>query len=447
MQRHVTLDVTVDYTTPKLSGSITYELENWTTRPAGEVSFIVNRLMSVSSVHNAAGRELAYTQDVVRFSDDSIRQVTQVRVRLPGRVPPGGRTTLRLDYAGYLVGYTEVGWLYVKDHIDTAFTIIREDALAFPVIGGNVNAANRKRPRPDFTYDAAVRVPSQYVVATGGTSTRTPHEDGTATWRYTSSAPSPFLNIAIAPFDTIGDSVLRVFYFRADSLGALRLMASAQTALKTFTQWFGPPHRALTLTITEIPDGFGSQASLVGGIIQTASAFRDPTHLGELYHELSHIWNARDTEHPSPRWNEGLATFLEKLMRERLDGWTGREEGYAQAIANMKTRIAEDSLLRRVPFIDYGKHDLTGASYRVGDLMFATMYDLLGEEQFNRVLGGYYQQFADSGTTRDFVAFAKRVASPDLLVFFDDWMMTPRWTERLAAAASIRDLASGYRSR
>ncbi len=399
--RHVTLDVRVDYTGRTLTGSMTYDLENWTTRPAGEVSFLVNRLMEVSGVRGAAGGALAYTQDVVRVSDDPI-------------------------------------W---------AFTILREDALAFPSIGGTMNAANRKRPRPDFTYDAAVRVPSRYLVATGGAATRTPHEDGTTTWRYASGVPSPFLNIAIAPFDTIVDGGVRVFYFPADSAGARRLMTSAQTALRTLTQWLGPPRGVLTLTITEIPDGWGSQASLVGGIIQTASAFRDPTRLGELYHELSHLWNAPDTDNPSPRWNEGLAMLLQHLMRERLDGWTGRADFYEREIATVRASVAEDTSLGRVPFIDYGKRDMTGRSYVVGDLMFATLYDLLGEAQFDSVVGGYARQFINGGTTRDFVAFARRTASPDLSAFFADWMFTTRWSGLLATATSIRDLADHYRSK
>lgn len=442
--RHVKLDLSIDYTAPQLSGAMTYELENWTDHPASQVSFILGRLMEVSRVQDVAGRAVPFTQDVVRFSDDPMRQVTHVLVKLAAPVPPGAQTTVRIEYAGSLVGYTEVGWLYVKDHIDTVFTIIRSDALAFPIIAGISNAANRNGPRADFTYDATVRVPSRYLVATGGAVTRTPHEDGTTTWRYTSGAPSPFLNIAIAPFDTIVDGGVRVFYFPSDSAGARRLMASTQTALRTLAEWFGPQRAALNLAITEIPDGWGSQANLIGGIIQTASAFRDPTRLGELYHELSHLWNARDADNPSPRWNEGLAMFLEYLMRERLDGWTGRADLYTREIAAMKGDVAQDTSLRRVPFSDYGNRAMTDRSYAVGDLMFATLYDLLGEAQFNRVVGGFYRQFTNGGTTRDFVSFARRTASTDLSAFFEDWMFTPRWTKVLASATSTADLANHY---
>lgn len=444
--RQVTLDVGVDYDAPRLSGSIVYRLENWTPAASRRVSFLLNRLMAVSSVRDSTGRPVSFTQDVVQLQDEPLLQVTQIRVTLPRPVLPGGRTTLRLDYAGPLVGYTEVGWQYVRDHIDTAFTIIREDAFAFPSIGGSSGSANRTRPRPDFPYDASVRVPARFVVATGGAATRTVNSDGTVTWRYVSDGPSPFLNIAVAPFDTLVDGGVHVFYFPADSAGARRLLASARAGLDTLAQWFGPPPRAaLHLTVTEIPDGWGSQASLVGGIIQTASAFRDPARLGELYHELSHLWNARDTDNPAPRWNEGLAMFLQDLLRERLDGWTGRAEVMGRTLASVRQAAGEDSLLATVPFAEYGRRAMTGRSYRVGAVMFAVLYDLLGPQEFDAVIGGYARQYAAGGTTRDFVAYASHRATRDLTPFFDDWLFTTRWTGLVARAGSIAELAGHYR--
>ncbi len=442
--RHAQLDLRVDFAAERLSGAMTLEVENWTTKPASSISFILHRLMEVSQVRDGAGAVLPFTQDVMRFRDDPIRQVTQIVVTLPQPIPPGARTAVRIDYAGYLTPYTEVGWLYVKDHIDTTFTIIRSDALAFPVIGGLSSAANRRTPDPDFIYEASVRVPSKYLVATGGAVTRTPHEDGTTTWRYTSGNPSPFLNISIAPFDTVSAGGIRIFYFPADSTGARRLLNRAQAALQTMTRWFGPLHTAANLTITEIPDGWGSQAHLVGGIIETAPAFRDTNRVGELYHELSHLWNVVDADRPSPRWNEGLATFLEDLLHERLDRWTKRGASDSSMIAWEKRTLAADTLLRVVPMIDYGKRAMTDRSYTTGDLMFATLHAFIGEGEFNKVVGGYYQQFANGGTTRDFVAFAMRTATRDLSTFFDDWMFTTRWNEVLASAMTVSDLAAHY---
>ena len=441
----VRLELTIDHPNRQLRGAITYEIENWTGTPARHVSFLVGRLMVATAVHDGRGASLSYVQDVERFHDDPMRQVTRIQVSLPRPIAAGGRTTVRVDYFGNLVGYTEVGWLYVRDRIDTAFTIIREDALAFPVIGSLSDAANRQRPRSDFTYDVAVRVPTRYLVATGGAPSRTPHDDGTATWRYRSGAPSPFLNVTVAPYDTIVGGGIRLFHFSADSLGARRTYANAQAALRLLGSWFGPQRALFNVTIAEIPDGWGSQASLVGGIIQSAAVFRDPGRSGELYHELSHLWNARDTDTPSPRWNEGLASFLEGLMREQLDGWTNRRESERRRIAWMQGRIASDSVLRVTPLIEYGRRGVTDYSYSVGELMFATFYDLVGEAEFNAIVGGYYQQFTNGGSTLDFVALAKRTSSRNLGRFFDDWLFTTRWTEQLRTTGSIGELVSHYR--
>ena len=106
-----------------------------------------------------------------------------------------------------------------------------------------------------------------------------------------------------------------------------------------------------------------------------------------MYHELTHLWNAPELDKPTVRWNEGLATFLESYMRERLNGWTGRREYEGKWIAWLKRRMTSDSTYRTVPFIDYGAKSTTGASYTVGNLMFATLYDLVGSAEFNRIIG------------------------------------------------------------
>jgi len=351
-----------------------------------------------------------------------------------------------VDYAGFIAPYTEIGWLYVKDHIDTAFTILRSDALAFPEIQGLNDAANRRRPRPDFTYEASVRVPATYMVATGGTPDRRANADGSITWTYNSAKPSPFLNIGIARFDTASVPGLRIFYFPADSAGARYIARNSDRALHLYSDWFGALRDNPTVTLIEIPDGWGSQASLVGGIIQSAAAFRDTLRVNEVYHELAHLWNGvGDGEKPSPRWNEGLSSFLEALTKEKLNGWTGRPKHDEWYLARVKERAARDSMARTVPFIDFGKRGMTGLSYSLGFVMFSTLYDLVGEAAFNRTFADLYAQYPNGASTRDLVQLAKRSAPMNLDRFFDDFMFTTQWTGVVASATSIADFVQHYR--
>jgi aminopeptidase N len=77
--------------------------------------------------------------------------------------------------------------------------------------------------------------------------------------------------------------------------------------------------------------------------------------------------------------------------------------------------------------------------------MFGALFELLGADEFIRVVGGYSQKFVNGGTTRDLIAFAKQTSSHDLSAFFDDWMLTTRWTTVLAGATSNSEIAAHYR--
>ena len=76
--------------------------------------------------------------------------------------------------------------------------------------------------------------------------------------------------------------------------------------------------------------------------------------------------------------------------------------------------------------------------------MFGALYALVGETEFNGIVGGYYQQYAQGGTVRDFVQFAARHSTKDLMPFFDDWLFSTRWTRTLPNATSFADIARHY---
>jgi hypothetical protein len=444
-ERHVALVADVDYARQRIDGTITLTLENWTTKPATRVPLLLNRLMLVRGSRQA-GHAVPFTQDVVRFEDDSLRQVTLATVHLARPVAPSGRVTIDVDFGGALVGYTETGSLYVRDHVDSAFTILRTDAYAFPSIGVANDGANRQRPAVDFTYDLDLGVAAGQVVSTAGTLVSRDSSGTTRRWRYRNASPSPFLNICVAPYALLEERGIRIAYFREDSSGARRLARSVTSALGELTRWFGPLGAEARLTISEIPEGWGSQASLAGGIIQEAGAFREPGQLRALYHELSHLWNATDTDRPSPRWNEGLAMFLQLRLAAQVDHDTTTAAALARSASRVRQMLTDDTRLRTVPPIEYGRRAMTDYSYRVGQLMFAAMFELAGEATFDRIVGGYYQAHrASGGTTDDFIRYAESIGPPSLSRLFDDWMRTARWSELVGKGLGVSEIVAGYR--
>jgi hypothetical protein len=378
------------------------------------------------------------------FEDDSVTQVNAIEVRPAGGLPGGRSLTLRLRYGGVLVGYVETGSLYIQDHVSPEFTILREDAYAFPVLGRPSWSANATIPRESFAFQARIRVPRDQVVATGGELKAREPGDSLTTWSYQSVTAVPFLNIAIAPYRVLETPVARVYHFAEDSAGARLLGDAIAAALDRFARWYGPLGVSPRLTVMEIPQGFGSQASLEGGIIQTADAFRDRSELAQVYHELSHLWNVPDLERPSPRWNEGLAGFLQWRMAAELDGWNGWEGRFQRVRKSLLERCAAPAPCHRIPASRYGEAGLTDRSYQVGLLMFWALYQTLGAEGFDRAYRSFFQGHRETGArTSDLVNAFERESGRSAPIFAD-WLTTTRWYDRLAGDSTMSDLLARY---
>jgi len=438
--------LTVNFSEHTIDGSAVLQLRNYTSGPVARVPLQVGRLMEVTNARDAAGNSLKFTQDVVRFSDWPARQMDQVWIELPAALAAGQSTSVEVKWNGTLTPYTETGMLYVRERIDSAFTILREETGAFPVVGVPSRAAMRKAPREDFEYHVRVTVPAYEVAALGGRLVSRTTNGSSVTYEYQSRGSAPFVNIPVAPYGLLQRDGVRVYYLRADSVGAASTLLGATRGLSLLAEWFGPMGDTLDLAIMEIPSGYGSQSNLRSGIIQSAAAFQNKERLGELYHELSHLWNAPLQDRPSPRWEEGLASFLEELMAEKIDGAVNAQAAAQKYASTVVQRFGRDTANQRLAFADYGRAGKTDYSYSVGHLLFSVLYETLGQENFNRAVGGYYQQYRLTGaTTRQFVDYVKQHSPYDLSELFNDWMYTTKWYDRLKQGETIQRMAATYR--
>jgi len=444
---HLDLALSVDYEEARLAGTATLTMENTSEEPVSLIPLLLYRLMMVSEVTDEAGGALAFTQDIVTMVDWPQYQANHITVILDAPLAPGQRTGVRVGYGGYLAGLTETGMRYVKDRIEREFTIIREDALAFPVLGVPSWEQNRAVARAPFSFRARITVPEDLTVAAGGRMAQRTLAHGQTTFEYRNIEPVAFLNIAIAPYQVLEGQDATVFYFPADSVGAGRVLDRLEAALALLGRWFGPIGLHAGITVIEIPEGFGSQASLAAGIIQTREAFNDSTQYRQLYHELSHLWNAPDLDVPSPRWNEGLASFLERRMAAELDGWPDMAAFMEDAARATVTRFDGNPSYQATPLIDYGKASLTDLSYRVGMLAFYALDRLIGPEAFNAAIGSYLRLYRDTGgTTADLsMVFQRAAPTADMTGFFEDWFYSMTWYERLRSGASLSEVIEGNR--
>jgi aminopeptidase N len=439
------LTVRIDYEQQRVDGTARITLRNFSDTPVNDIPLLLYRLMGIRAAA-VNGSPAQWTQRVTSFSDFTKLQVTEARIILPAPLPPRGTVQVQVRYDGHLLGYAETGMAYVRDHIERSFTLLRDDAFAFPHIGYPSVTANRRAPFPSYDYLARITVPESLVVVNGGRVVERTFAEGLVTYVYQSVKPSWRMDFAIGDYAVIQDGPIRVAYLQRDSVGARRVLAQARRSLDLFTAWFGPLPGEPSLTVLELEDGYGSQADVVT-ILQAAAAFRDSTRDRELYHEVAHLWNPPETDRPSPRWNEGLSSFLEYQAQEEF---TGRPVAVARAdrlLDWLRSVAPRREDLTRVPLVDYGKEQMTDFAYSEGAVFFHLLYGVVGPERFRAIIGGFSHQYATSGaSTRDLAAFASRAAHMDLKPLFDDWVFTTGWWPAIKDGATYAALVRRYQA-
>lgn len=442
---HYQLECDLDFGTEVLRGASRIDLRNPSSESVREASFLLYRLLRVTAVRDGHGQALPFRQATVAFDDFPKLQVNHVTVDLSTPLAPGARATIAVQFDGHLLGYAETGMLYVKDRIDRAFTILRPDAYAYPQPGYPSLAINRSAPEWSFSYVARITVPDGLSVANGGRLESREPRGNTTTYQFSSLKPSWRMDFAIAPYSALTSGPVRVLHLPGDEVGAAGVARAAGQALDLYARWFGPRRESVPITIIEIPDGWGSQAD-VTTIIQSAAAFKDPERHREVYHELSHLWDVPSIERPSPRWNEGLASFLEHLVTQELSGTPIVDARANQLIAWLRTSVDEHPDWRTVPLADYGRARLTDLSYSVGALYFDLVYRLAGPEAFRRIVGGFSTRFGAQGASlRDLVEWERTNSPVDLSELNQDWIFGTAWIDRVRRWTSITDIEAYYR--
>ncbi|MCL4417358.1 MAG: hypothetical protein M1365_11790 [Actinobacteria bacterium] len=389
---------------------------------------------------------MSYLQKILSFEDEEKYQVNYIEVTPRKPLLKGDSCKLIIQYQGYLFGYTETGMGYVRDNIDPEFTILRPDCNAYPELGYPSQKINRAAGfSPSFNYIIKINVPDSLVAVNGGALISKKSKDGFSTYTYRNTKLAWRMDIAIGKYKFLETPLLRIYYLEQDSAGAETVFKYAQQTLKLYTEWWGELKESKTFSVIELPIGYGSQAD-VTCILQTADVFNDSTQMRQLYHEVSHLWNVNSNDRYDPRWNEGLATFIEYLTIEKLENRLYLDYVSDWYLKLVKKEIESDSMLSKISLIDFGKMGIQSYSYEVGMLMFRVLYQVMGESDFNKCIRTYYSDYyLNGGTTDEFVATAKKVSTAKLSKSFDDWIYSAKYIELIKKGFTVNEMSKLYR--
>lgn len=444
------LALRIDYEHKGIHGHCRLTVLNSSDKQIHNIPLILYPLLKVTSVKNEQAAGLSFSQRVLPFEDRKKMKVNYIDISTASPIAPGEERTISIRYEGQILGYVEAGHTYVKDRVRRDFTIIRPDCTAYPQIGyPSVKSFYKtflKALRKGFDYSLEVTVPKDLVVANGGKLVSKTYKNNVVTYAYENIKPAWRIDACVAKYNILEDNEkkLKVFYRGENKEGAKRVLNTLIQSMELYTNWFGPLKDYRGYAVIEVPAGYGSQVD-VTCILQEADAFTGDMY--GLYHETSHLWNPGPLEDLSCRFeSEGLANFLQFLVAEKLQNEKGLlEKGLKKMRKEFHRRCKRNPKYKNVPMADYGKEDLTEASYSKGMIAFYVLYRLVGEENFIDIIRAFYQRYGQSGATlEDFVKIAKEKSKADLTKFFEEWLYGTESSKYVLNGLSIEDMAAKY---
>ncbi len=442
------IDFNVDFDAQKLYAKSGVTIKNNSSVPLHEVDVFLYRLLTVTSANDLNGNGLTFEQEVITFEGIPKLQVNSIKIDLPEPVEQGESFYIELSYDGYIIGYTE-GFQYVKEHIEEPFTILRWETFCYPIPGNPTINTLFNTILYSYDYKAKITVPEHLVVADIGELISKTFQDGNVTYTYKNIKPAWRMGFAISSYEILEDDGIRVFVFSENRQEAQHVMNLVKRTLNLYTEWFGPLKDFTNFSIIQVPEGYGSQAD-VTGIYQSAEIFSHDNisaNIG-IYHELSHLWHPMEIE-PSPpcRWNEGLATFLQNLVAEKLDN----RPGFLNRVSHvMKQEFVNQCKNRpdcmETPLIDYGKTLMFDYSYNKGMILFHVLYELIGHDSFMNLIGSYYNKYYQTGgSTHALTEMIKELPYKGVSRFVDEWFYGVESNEYLFQGMSVEEIVAIYK--
>jgi aminopeptidase N len=352
-----------------------------------------------------------------------------------------------MTYSGFVFGYPEV-MAYVNDRIDENYTLLRPDALSFPVVAESTFTSVLAACNTKFTYELSATVPRGYTAACGGDLIDRHANAERETFTFRSKMPTWRIDLAVARFSVLSDSAnkLRVYHLSGDSSGARRILDASLNTVHLYSRMFGSPKHYEGYTIIEIPDGWGSQAGDFY-FLQTGAAFTDSSRIGEVYHELGHSWNAtpsRDIQR-CRYFDEAFASFFEPLAIRSFRGEQAFEECMEKARDAFVRRAAKDREVYDTPIADYGKTELGRHSYTKGAWSLYVLYTLVGEKAFDSIV--HTMLVAFDGRTinfREFQSLCENVSKRSLDTFFREWIYGTESSRLMVERVAIAEIVKRY---
>ena len=393
--RHISLDLTVDFTTITLHGTSTLDVENLT---GTDTLVLDTQFLTIEEV-TVDGAPATWTQGA------------ETTFGAPLRIGiPSGTSRVAIQYRTAL-GTPSLFWA--------------------PPIVFSLSESNRARswmpcqdtPSVRTTYDATLRVPAgRLALMSADNNRRTPNGSGVYHFEMHESVPSYLIAFAVGPFEYRALGARTGVYAQAAQLDNAAWQLQYLEAMLTTAEGIAGPHPFPRHDILIMPPIFPyggmehPMLNFITGAIVPAQVNQNVTPQPDVLiaHELAHSWAGDATTLATWEdvWiNEGVTSYLALRIIEEMSGPARANAIFSRDRRELESRFPnfapENTILHRsrVPHPDAG---FTITSYLKGELFLRTLEDFAGRAAFDSFLRDYFDRFAFRWVDdRNFVALLR----------------------------------------
>ncbi|UCE21980.1 MAG: hypothetical protein JSV46_07155 [Candidatus Aminicenantes bacterium] len=169
--------------------------------------------------------------------------------------------------------------------------------------------------------------------------------------------------------------------------------------------------------------------------------------MNQIYHEVAHLWDVPSLDEMPSRWlSEGFATYFTALVLQELES----QERFIQTLEGIRSRFKsqceDENKLAMTPIADYGKADLTGASYTKGALALYVLHEIVEDTEFKKIFRIYVERYQEKGATlEDFRKLVEEISNNDLKKYFDEWVYGAESSQLLLGELTLQEITHKYK--
>lgn len=445
-QKHLSLDLVVDFAARALNGTVRIDLEE----PAGGPLDLDGRDLSINGVTDQNGADITWQKA-------ESEQVRGDRLRLD---LPDGTTSITISYAT-APGALALGWLEPQQTAGGKHPFMFSQCQP---IHARTMIPCQDTPRHRVSYDARIDVPAPLrAVMSAGDAGHEDH-DGRVAWRFEmpQAIPTYLIALAVGNLDASDISPRCRIYAEPETIDtAAWEFAETEDMIAQAEKLFGP-YEWDRFDLLIMPPAFP-----YGGMENPRLTFLTPTLLAGdrsqtnvVAHELAHSWTGNLVTNATMDdfWlNEGFTVYAERRILEQV---------YGKEFADLQGVVRRNAL--QINLDQFGpdsvythlRNNLEGTDpdevyslvpYEKGAQFVLLLEDAVGRERFDQFLLKYIETFHFySITTDEFLAFLEqelpgvyqRVRGPE-------WVDGPGMPDNelpidAAPIEKLRELARGW---